>query len=263
MGTKLFVRGLPWATNEHDLQEAFSAFGQVVDSAVVRDRDTGRSRGFGFVTMATDEEAAAATSGMNGARMGGRQISVSEAREDNRRRGGPPRRGPPGRDRDARSGPRGDRGPRSYGDRGPRGGGDRGRGGGRPDSRGPEVGYRRRGPGGRDERPPRDARNEPVAPAPSSDGDWGAPQRDNRRGDRGGGYGGDDGYRGGGGGYRGGGGGYRGGGGGGYGGGGFGGGGGGFGGGGDDDWGSDRKRRRPDRKKKRKKSYRRDDDDDW
>lgn len=86
MSSKLFVGNLSFDTDEEGLHEAFAQFGQVVEAKVIFDRDTGRARGFGFVTMASAEEAEAATQGMNGAMLDGRPLRVNEAEE--RRRGG-------------------------------------------------------------------------------------------------------------------------------------------------------------------------------
>ncbi|XP_078427952.1 uncharacterized protein LOC144700405 [Wolffia australiana] len=76
IATKLFVAGLSFYTNNHGLSEAFSQFGQVIDAKIVMDRDSGRSKGFGFVTYASDEEAEKAVSGMNGKVLNGRVIYV-------------------------------------------------------------------------------------------------------------------------------------------------------------------------------------------
>ncbi|NLH49375.1 MAG: RNA-binding protein [Myxococcales bacterium] len=80
MRNKLFVGGLAWATTSEGLQEAFSPYGEVVEAKVVTDRDTGRSRGFGFVSYATDEEAKEALA-MNGTELDGRRIRVDIAQE--------------------------------------------------------------------------------------------------------------------------------------------------------------------------------------
>ncbi len=77
---KLFVGSLPWATDDNGLGELFSKFGQVVSAVVVKDRATGRSRGFGFVEMANDNEAEEAIKQLNGSDMDGRKIVVNEAR---------------------------------------------------------------------------------------------------------------------------------------------------------------------------------------
>ena len=81
MSKRLFIGGLAWATTTEDLQEAFTPFGEVVDAKVVSDRETGRSRGFGFVTFTTEEAAAAARDSMDGASLSGRTIRVDLARE--------------------------------------------------------------------------------------------------------------------------------------------------------------------------------------
>lgn len=78
-GTKLFVGGLAWATTEDSLKALFSTVGTVVEAKVVTDKYSGKSRGFGFVEMATAEEAAKAIE-LNGKELDGRTISVSEAR---------------------------------------------------------------------------------------------------------------------------------------------------------------------------------------
>ncbi|MDA8334519.1 MAG: RNA-binding protein [Peptococcaceae bacterium] len=79
MSRTLYVGNLPWSTRAEDLQEVFSAHGEVVGSRVISDRETGRSRGFGFVEV-RDEDADAMIAAMNGADMGGRIITVNEAR---------------------------------------------------------------------------------------------------------------------------------------------------------------------------------------
>jgi len=77
---KLFVGGLPFATTDDELKELFSAHGTVASATVVRDRDSGRSKGFGFVEYEKDEEGKAAEKALNGSEIGGRNISVAEAR---------------------------------------------------------------------------------------------------------------------------------------------------------------------------------------
>lgn len=77
---KLFVGGLPFATTDDELQAAFAAHGTVASATVVRDRETGRSKGFGFVEFENDDEGKAAQAAMNGSEMGGRTISVDMAR---------------------------------------------------------------------------------------------------------------------------------------------------------------------------------------
>ena len=80
MAVKLFVGGLSFSTSSERLREAFAGFGEVQSAAVVTDRDTGRSRGFGFVEMATGEEANTAVSRLNGTELDGRQIKVEIAK---------------------------------------------------------------------------------------------------------------------------------------------------------------------------------------
>ncbi|KAK4483339.1 hypothetical protein RD792_010525, partial [Penstemon davidsonii] len=80
MSTKLFVGGLSWGTDDQSLRDAFGSFGDVVDARVITDRDTGRSRGFGFVNFSSDEAANSALS-MDGQELNGRNIRVSVAQE--------------------------------------------------------------------------------------------------------------------------------------------------------------------------------------
>lgn len=80
MAKKLFVGGLPWKTTDQELNDAFSQAGTVVSAQVITDRATGRSKGFGFVEMSTDEEADAAINMWNGKDLGGRNIMVDAAR---------------------------------------------------------------------------------------------------------------------------------------------------------------------------------------
>ncbi|WP_395686708.1 RNA recognition motif domain-containing protein [Caenimonas koreensis] len=80
MGNKLYVGNLPYSVRDSDLEQAFGQFGAVTSAKVMMDRDTGRSKGFGFVEMGSDPEAQAAISGMNGQSLGGRSIVVNEAR---------------------------------------------------------------------------------------------------------------------------------------------------------------------------------------
>jgi hypothetical protein len=88
MGNKLYVGNLPYQMRDSDLEQAFSQFGQVTSAKVMMERETGRSKGFGFVEMGSDAEAQAAINGMNGQPMGGRSIVVNEARPmENRPRG--------------------------------------------------------------------------------------------------------------------------------------------------------------------------------
>jgi RNA recognition motif-containing protein len=77
---KLFVGGLPFATTDDELSQAFGAHGTVASATVVRDRDTGRSKGFGFVEFESDDEGKAAETAMNGKELGGRTITVAQAR---------------------------------------------------------------------------------------------------------------------------------------------------------------------------------------
>ena len=80
MNTKLFVGNLSFQTTENDLQDAFAAHGGVLEATLVMDRMSGRPRGFGFVTMATEEDAQKAISAMNGASLDGRNLTVNIAR---------------------------------------------------------------------------------------------------------------------------------------------------------------------------------------
>lgn len=80
-GTKIFVGNLSWGTQGDDLAHHFSSYGQVMDSIVLKDRETGRSRGFGFVTFSSTEEADAAVAAMDGQDMDGRQIRVNLAND--------------------------------------------------------------------------------------------------------------------------------------------------------------------------------------
>jgi cold-inducible RNA-binding protein len=94
MPVKLFVGGLSFSTSSDRLREAFAAIGSVESASVVTDRDTGRSRGFGFVEMATTEDANAAVSRLNGTDLDGRQIKVEMALSSGGRGGGAGSRGP-------------------------------------------------------------------------------------------------------------------------------------------------------------------------
>ena len=106
MGNKLYVGNLPYSVRDSDLEQAFGQFGAVTSAKVMMERDTGRSKGFGFVEMGSDAEAQAAISGMNGQPLGGRSVVVNEARPMEQR-------------------------PRGYGGGGGDGGGGYGGGGGR------------------------------------------------------------------------------------------------------------------------------------
>lgn len=77
---KLFVGGLPFSTTDDELQQAFAAHGTVASAKVITDRDTGRSKGFGFVEFENEEEGKKAEAAMNGKDFGGRSITVNEAR---------------------------------------------------------------------------------------------------------------------------------------------------------------------------------------
>jgi len=88
MGTKLYVGNLSFRTTSEELREAFAAVGTVESASVIEDRDTGRSRGFAFVEMATAEEAAAAIEQFNGKDFGGRNLTVNEAKPREERGGG-------------------------------------------------------------------------------------------------------------------------------------------------------------------------------
>ncbi|HEY3039516.1 MAG TPA: RNA-binding protein [Pyrinomonadaceae bacterium] len=122
MGTKLYVGNLSFRTTSEELREAFAAVGTVESASVIEDRDTGRSRGFAFVEMATAEEAAAAIEQFNGKDFGGRNLTVNEAK------------------------PRADRGGRGGGYGGGRGGGYGGGGGDRDRDRGGDRGGYEREP---------------------------------------------------------------------------------------------------------------------
>jgi RNA recognition motif-containing protein len=128
MGNKLYVGNLPYTVRDEDLQQSFSEFGSVNSAKVMMERDTGRSKGFGFVEMGSDAEAQAAIEGMNGQSLGGRSLVVNEARPMEAR---PPRTGGFG-------GPRGGGG----------GGGFGGGGGGEGGFRSPYGGGGRRDGGG-------------------------------------------------------------------------------------------------------------------
>jgi RNA recognition motif-containing protein len=80
MGKKLYVGNLAFSFTQDDLEKLFSAHGTVQSAQLIMDRDTGQSKGFGFVEMATDEEAKAAIAALNGQQAGGRQLTVNEAR---------------------------------------------------------------------------------------------------------------------------------------------------------------------------------------
>jgi cold-inducible RNA-binding protein len=88
MAKKLFVGGLSWDTTDDGLRQAFVSYGEITEAKVITDRDTGRSRGFGFVTFAQDEDAKKAISQMDGTSLDGKTIKVNEAQEKSPRGGG-------------------------------------------------------------------------------------------------------------------------------------------------------------------------------
>ncbi|MBH2020615.1 RNA recognition motif domain-containing protein [Polaromonas sp.] len=127
MGNKLYVGNLPYSVRDEDLQQSFGQFGAVTSAKVMMERDTGRSKGFGFVEMASDAEAQAAINGMNGQPLGGRSVVVNEARPMEAR---PPRTGGFGG------------GGGGYGGGGAGGGGGGYGGGGRSSGGGSDGGFR-------------------------------------------------------------------------------------------------------------------------
>ena len=129
MGNKLYVGNLPYSVRDEDLQQSFGQFGAVTSAKVMMERDTGRSKGFGFVEMGSDAEAQAAITGMNGQPLGGRSVVVNEARPMEAR---PPRTG---------GGFGGGGGGGGYGG-GAGGGGYGGGGGGRSGGGGSDGGFR-------------------------------------------------------------------------------------------------------------------------
>ncbi|MDB5946765.1 MAG: recognition motif-containing protein [Ramlibacter sp.] len=133
MGNKLYVGNLPYSVQDSDLQQSFGQFGSVNSAKVMMDRETGRSKGFGFVEMGSDAEAQAAISGMNGQPLGGRSIVVNEARPMESR---PPRSGGFG------GGGGSDGGGGGYGGGGGRSGGGGGYGGGGGGGGGRDGGFR-------------------------------------------------------------------------------------------------------------------------
>lgn len=137
MAKKLFVGGIAWATTNESLREAFERFGEVEDARIITDRDTGRSRGFGFVSFVDDDAAQNAIQEMDGEELDGRRLRVNEANER------PPRSGGGG------GGHRGGGGRGGYGGGGGRGGGGGyGGGGGRGGGGGYGGGGGRGGGGG-------------------------------------------------------------------------------------------------------------------
>ena len=138
MGNKLYVGNLSYEVQDRDLQQLFAEYGTVSSAKVVTDRDTGRSKGFGFVEMSTDAEAEAAISALNGSEIQGRALTVNEARpkeaggSGERRSGGGSRGfGGGGGGGGGYSGGGGSYGGSRGGDRGGRGGSGGGGGGGR------------------------------------------------------------------------------------------------------------------------------------
>ena len=88
MGKKLYVGNLSYTVDSSELEQLFAQHGQVVSAQIINDRDTGRSKGFGFVEMATDQEATAAVAALNGQQHNGRALTVNEARPREERGGG-------------------------------------------------------------------------------------------------------------------------------------------------------------------------------
>jgi RNA recognition motif-containing protein len=88
MGSKLYVGGLPYSATEQQLNEVFGAHGTVASAKIIADKFTGQSRGFGFVEMSSDAEAKAAITALNGTDMGGRTLTVTEAKPMEQRSGG-------------------------------------------------------------------------------------------------------------------------------------------------------------------------------
>ena len=172
MSVRLFVGGLAFTTSTEGLRDAFARFGLVQSAAVMTDRETGRSRGFGFVEMANDQEAERAISGLNGSSLDGRMIRVDRATP--RGAGGPPRPRPAG------AGPRPDRpmgggfAPRPAGSGyGPRPGGGGGGFGPRPGGGGGGGGWTPPMPEGRSGNRRGDRRSGPPGPG----GDSGRPRK--------------------------------------------------------------------------------------
>src|SRR6202167_5330690 len=88
MGKKLYVGNLSYTVDSSELEQLFAAHGQVVSAQIINDRDTGRSKGFGFVEMSNDQEAQAAITALNGQQHNGRALTVNEARPREERSGG-------------------------------------------------------------------------------------------------------------------------------------------------------------------------------
>ncbi len=138
MGNKLYVGNLPYSVRDSDLEQAFGQFGAVTSAKVMMERDTGRSKGFGFVEMGSDAEAQAAITGMNGQPLGGRSVVVNEARPMEAR---PPRSGGGGGGYGGGGGGGGGYGGGGGGGRSG-GGGSGGGGGGRSGGGGGDGGFR-------------------------------------------------------------------------------------------------------------------------
>jgi cold-inducible RNA-binding protein len=132
MGKKLYVGNLSYQVDSSELEQLFGAHGQVVSAQIINDRDTGRSKGFGFVEMSSDQEAQAAITALNGQEHQGRALTVNEARPREERSGGG-------------GGGRGGYGGGGGGGRGGYGGGGGGRGGGGRGGYGGGGGGRERG----------------------------------------------------------------------------------------------------------------------
>jgi hypothetical protein len=139
MGKKLYVGNLPYSVRDGDLEQAFGQFGSVTSAKVMMERDTGRSKGFGFVEMGSDEEAQSAINGMNGQPLGGRSVVVNEARPMEER---PPRSGGGGFGGGGRREGGGGYGGGGGGGYGGGGGGGYGGGGGGRREGGGESGFR-------------------------------------------------------------------------------------------------------------------------
>lgn len=88
MGSKVYVGGLPYSTTDQQLNDLFAQHGNVTSARIITDKFTGQSRGFGFVEMATDDEAKNAITALNGTQFGGRTLTVNEARPQEPRSGG-------------------------------------------------------------------------------------------------------------------------------------------------------------------------------
>ena len=148
MGNKLYVGNLAYSVRDESLQGAFSQFGTVTSAKVMMDRETGRSKGFGFVEMGSDAEAQAAINGMNGQALEGRAIVVNEARPREERPGGFGGGGGRGGYGGGGGGGGGGRGPYGGGGGGGRGGYGGGGGGGGYGGGGGRGGYGGGGGGG-------------------------------------------------------------------------------------------------------------------